>query len=164
MKKTLLLLLLLALSVSSLYAQKGNILVTAQSSYSTYVKTVGLGLKGQYYFLDNLRVGPSVSYYFNSERFNALVVSATAQYLLHLTDRLMIYPTAGVSFSSWDEQSLWVGGPSPYDEYEYRFAPVLGAGAELLFTSRFGIYAEYEYQFISDFGQALINLGFICKF
>ncbi|MFI3240392.1 MAG: outer membrane beta-barrel protein [Bacteroidales bacterium] len=164
MKKTVIIIVLLLFSVSSITAQKGNILVTAQSSYSTYVKTVGIGFKGQYYFLDNLRVGPSVSYYFNSENFNALVVSASAQYILNLSDWFMIYPTAGVCFSSWDEQDMWIPGPSPYDEHEYRFAPILGAGAELLFTRRFGIYAEYEYQFISDFSQALINLGFICKF
>lgn len=165
MKKMLVLLVLMVSTVTYSSAQKGDVVVGVQGSYNSYFTKVGAGVKAQYYFFDDFRAGGAFNYCADSEMFNVLSVDLTAEYLIRcIADGFSIYPSVGMSFSSWDDLRIFDGGANLADKNEYRFSPIVGGGAEYFFTDSFGLFAEYEYQFIKDYSQSVVSLGVNFKF
>lgn len=64
MKKIIIAACMTLLSFSSVFAQKGKQAIGGNLSYGTEIESIGLGLKYQYNITDQIRIEPSMNYFF----------------------------------------------------------------------------------------------------
>ena len=67
MKKIIIAACMTLLSFSSVFAQKGKQAIGGNLSYGTEIESIGLGLKYQYNITDQIRIEPSMNYFFKND-------------------------------------------------------------------------------------------------
>jgi len=160
MKKLVVLIGMMFFLMNNSFAQKGIKAVGAHFSYGTEIESVGIGLKFQYNITDNIRLEPSTNYFFRNNGIEQIDLNANAHYLFPMNSNVRIYPLAGLNFSRWDFEYELNG----FSKNVTRLGVNLGGGIEMDITDRLLINCELKYQFVSDFDQAILNVGLAYMF
>ncbi|ERJ78130.1 porin family protein [Prevotella melaninogenica] len=162
MKKLLLLVCAAVMSLSA-SAQAGDKALGAQLVFGSETNSLGLGVKGQYYFTDQIRGEASVDYFFKNKGVSMWDVNANVHYLFDVADKFKVYPVAGLGYTNWsykveyDNVTLAKGTDG-------RLAVNLGGGAEYELTKDLSVNAELKYQIISHYNQLVLGVGVAYKF
>ena len=100
MKKLLLLVCAAVMSLSA-SAQAGDKALGAQLVFGSETNNIGLGVKGQYYFTDQLRGEASVDYFFKNKGVSMWDINANVHYLFDVANKVKVYPLAGLGYTNW---------------------------------------------------------------
>jgi len=162
MKKLLLLVCAAVMSLSA-SAQAGDKALGAQLVFGSETNSIGLGVKGQYYFTDQLRGEVSVDYFFKNKGVSMWDINANVHYLIDVADKFKVYPLAGLGYTNWSYKYEFPGLPV-VEGSDGRLAINLGGGAEYELTKDLSVNAELKYQIISNYNQLVLGVGVAYKF
>ena len=156
MKKLVVLFSMMFFIMGSAFAQKGIQAAGVHLSYGTEIESFGIGVKYQYNITDNIRLEPSMNYFFENNGVDMFDLNANAHYLFPMASNIRVYPLAGLTFSSWD-------AGKGIDNVT-RLGVNLGVGAEFDIADNLMLNFELKYQFVSDLDQAVFNVGIAYMF
>lgn len=162
MKKLLLLVCAAVMSLSA-SAQAGDKALGAQLVFGSETNNIGLGVKGQYYFTDQLRGEASVDYFFKNKGVSMWDINANVHYLFDVADKFKVYPLAGLGYTNWSYK-LEYDNVTLAKGTDGRLAVNLGGGAEYELTKDLSVNAELKYQIISHYNQLVLGVGVAYKF
>ena len=162
MNKLLLLVCAAVMSLSA-SAQAGDKALGAQLVFGSETNSIGLGVKGQYYFTDQLRGEVSVDYFFKNKGVSMWDINANVHYLIDVADKFKVYPLAGLGYTNWSYKYEFPGLPV-VEGSDGRLAINLGGGAEYELTKDLSVNAELKYQIISNYNQLVLGVGEAYKF
>lgn len=162
MKKLLLLVCAAVMSLSA-SAQAGDKALGAQLVFGSETNNIGLGVKGQYYFTDQIRGEASVDYFFKNKGVSMWDINANVHYLFDVADKFKVYPLAGLGYTNWSYKYEFPGLPV-VEGSDGRLAVNLGGGAEYELTKDLSVNAELKYQIISNYNQLVLGVGVAYKF
>ena len=161
MKKFIVLFSMMFFIMGNAFAQKGIQAAGVHLSYGTEIESFGIGLKYQYNITDNIRLEPSMNYFFENNGIDQFDINANAHYLFPMASNVRIYPLAGLTFARWSFPQL-IGGKFSNDAT--RLGINFGGGAEMDITDKLMLNFELKYQLVNDFDQAIFNLGIAYMF
>ena len=156
MKKLIVLFSMMFFIMGSAFAQKGIQAAGVHLSYGTEIESFGIGVKYQYNITDNIRLEPSMNYFFENNGVDMFDLNANAHYLFPMASNIRVYPLAGLTFASWD-------AGKGVDNIT-RLGVNLGGGAEFDIADNLMLNFELKYQFVSDLDQAVFNVGIAYMF
>ena len=156
MKKLIVLFSMMFFIMGSAFAQKGIQSAGVHLSYGTEIESFGIGVKYQYNITDNIRLEPSMNYFFENNGVDMFDLNANAPYLFPMASNIRVYPLAGLTFASWD-------AGKGVDNIT-RLGVNLGGGAEFDIADNLMLNFELKYQFVSDLDQAVFNVGIAYMF
>ena len=162
MKKLLLLVCAAVMSLSA-SAQAGDKALGAQLVFGSETNNIGLGVKGQYYFTDQLRGEASVDYFFKNKGISMWDINANVHYLFNVANKVKVYPLAGLGYTNWSYK-LEYDNVTLAKGTDGRLAVNLGGGAEYELTKDLSVNAELKYQIISHYNQLVLGVGVAYKF
>ena len=162
MKKLLLLVCAAVMSLSA-SAQAGDKALGAQLVFGSETNSIGLGVKGQYYFTDQLRGEASVDYFFKNKGVSMWDINANVHYLFDVANKVKVYPLAGLGYTNWSYK-LEYDNVTLAKGTDGRLAVNLGGGAEYELTKDLSVNAELKYQIISHYNQLVLDVGVAYKF
>ena len=152
MKKLIVLFSMMFFIMGSAFAQKGIQAAGIHLSYGTGIESFGLGVKYQYNITNNIRLEPSLN--FAKNQFD---INANAHYLFPMASNIRVYPLGGLTFANY-------GGSDGINGTVTRLGINAGGGAEMDITDKLMLNFELKYQFVSDFDQAMFNIGIAYMF
>ena len=161
MKKFIVLFSMMFFIMGNAFAQKGIQAAGVHLSYGTEIESFGIGLKYQYNITDNIRLEPSMNYFFENHGVDQFDLNANAHYLFPMASNVRVYPLAGLTFARWSFPQL-IGGKFSNDAT--RLGINIGGGAEMDITDKLMLNFELKYQLVNDFDQAIFNLGIAYMF
>ena len=161
MKKFIVLFSMMFFIMGNAFAQKGIQAAGVHLSYGTEIESFGIGLKYQYNITDNIRLEPSMNYFFENNGIDQFDINANAHYLFPMASNVRVYPLAGLTFARWSFPQL-IGGKFSNDAT--RLGINIGGGAEMDITDKLMLNFELKYQLVNDFDQAIFNLGIAYRF
>ena len=161
MKKFIVLFSMMFFIMGNAFAQKGIQAAGVHLSYGTEIESFGIGLKYQYNITDNIRLEPSMNYFFENNGIDQFDINANAHYLFPMASNVRVYPLAGLTFARWSFPQL-IGGKFSNDAT--RLGINIGGGAEMDITDKLMFNFELKYQLVNDFDQAIFNLGIAYMF
>nr|WP_314696141.1 porin family protein [uncultured Prevotella sp.] len=165
MKKLLLLVCAAVMSLSA-SAQAGDKAVGAQLVFGSEINSIGVGVKGQYNFTDQIRGEASFDYFLKNKGWSMWDINANAHYLFDVADKFKVYPLAGIGYThvsySQDYSALVPG--AEVSASSGRISVNLGGGAEYALTNNLNLNAELKYQIISNYNQLVLGVGVAYKF
>ena len=144
-------------------AQAGDKALGAQLVFGSETNSIGLGVKGQYYFTDKLRGEASVDYFFKNKGVSMWDINANVHYLFNVANKVKVYPLAGLGYTNWSYKYEFEGLPV-VEGTDGRLAVNLGGGAEYELTKNLSVNAELKYQIISNYNQLVLGVGVAYKF
>ena len=162
MKKLLLLVCAAVMSLSA-SAQAGDKALGAQLLFGSKTNNIGLGVKGQYYFTDQIRGEASFDYFFKNQGISMWDINANVHYLFDVADKFKVYPLAGLGYTNWSYKYEYAGAPV-VEGSDGRLAVNLGGGVEYELTKNLNVNAEAKYQIISNYNQLVLGVGVAYKF
>ena len=163
MKKLLLLVCAAVMSLSA-SAQAGDKALGAQLVFGSETNNIGLGVKGQYYFTDQLRGEASVDYFFKNKGVSMWDINANVHYLFDVADKFKVYPLAGLGYTNWSYK-LEYDNVTLAKGTDGRLAINLGGGVEYELTKDLSVNAELKYQIVSNnYSQLALGVGVAYKF
>ena len=170
MKKLLLLVCAAVMSLSA-SAQAGDKALGAQLVFGSETNSIGLGVKGQYYFTDQLRGEASVDYFFKNKGVSMWDINANVHYLFDVANKVKVYPLAGLGYTNWsytnDVIVIEENGNKRTTEFKGsngRLAVNLGGGAEYALTDNVSVNAEAKWQIVNNYNQLVLGVGVAYKF
>lgn len=165
--------ILIALIISSLFIikasaqdQEGLFSVSGNLSYGTEIKSLGIGLRGQYGFTPNIRGAAEYKYYIDRNLQSAWEINTDVHYVFGSKDELVFYPLAGLKFYRW----TWDSGRSSVDlpeveKYSHsRLGLNLGFGSQIALAEKVFIQPELRYEIIKDHSQFVAMCGITYQF
>ena len=161
MKKFIVLFSMMFFIMGSAFAQKGIQAAGVHLSYGTEIESFGIGIKYQYNITDNIRLEPSMNYFFENNGIDQFDINANAHYLFPMASNVRVYPLAGLTFARWSFPQL-IGGKFSNDAT--RLGINIGGGAEMDITDKLMLNFELKYQLVNDFDQAIFNFGIAYMF
>ena len=81
MKKIIIAACMALLGCGSVFAQQGKQAIGGNLSYGTEIESVGIGLKYQYNITDQIRIEPSMNYFFKNDGLSMFDINANIHYL-----------------------------------------------------------------------------------
>ena len=148
MKKFIVLFSMMFFIMGSAFAQKGIQTAGVHLSYGTEIESFGIGVKYQYNITNNIRLEPSMNYFFENNGVDMFDINANAHYLFPMASNVRVYPLAGLTFARWDLGKVIT-----------RLGVNIGGGAEMDITDDLILNFELKYQTVSDLDQAIFNVG-----
>lgn len=166
MKKVIIAACMMLLGISSAFAQQGKQAFGGNLSYGTETESVGIGAKYQYNITNEIRIEPSTNYFFKNNGLSMFDINANVHYLVPITSNVKIYPLAGFTFTSWNQDLDLdiVGIEGDFGASASKFGVNLGAGMEFALDRNWSMDVELKYQLVSDLDQAVFNLGVAYSF
>ncbi|KGF57542.1 porin family protein [Prevotella melaninogenica] len=161
--KKLLLLVCAAVMTLSASAQAGDKALGAQFVFGSETNSIGLGVKGQYYFTDQLRGEASVDYFFKNKGVSMWDINTNVHYLFDVADKFKVYPLAGLGYTNWSYK-LEYDNVTLAKGTDGRLAVNLGGGAEYELIKDLSVNAELKYQIINNYNQLVLGVGVAYKF
>ena len=161
MKKFIVLFSMMFFIMGSAFAQKGIQTAGVHLSYGTEIESFGIGVKYQYNITNNIRLEPSMNYFFENNGIDQFDINTNAHYLFPMASNVRVYPLAGLTFARWSFPQL-IGGKFSNDAT--RLGINIGGGAEMDITDKLMLNFELKYQLVNDFDQAIFNLGIAYMF
>ena len=162
MKKLLLLVCAAVMSLSA-SAQAGDKALGAQLVFGSKTNSIGLGVKGQYYFTDQIRGEASFDYFFKNQGISMWDINANVHYLFDVANKVKVYPLAGLGYTNWSYK-LEYDNVTLAKGTDGRLAVNLGGGAEYELTKDLSVNAELKYQIINNYNQLVLGVGVAYKF
>ena len=153
MKKLVVLFSMMFFIMGSAFAQKGIQAAGVHLSYGTEIESFGIGVKYQYNITDNIRLEPSMNYFFENNGVDMFDINANAHYLFPMASNIRVYPLAVLTFARWD-----------FGKVVTRLGVNVGGGAEMDITDNLMLNFELKYQVVSDLDQAVFNVGIAYMF
>ena len=112
MKKIIIAACMALLGCGSVFAQQGKQAIGGNLSYGTEIESVGIGLKYQYNITDQIRIEPSMNYFFKNDGLSMFDINANIHYLFPIASNISLYPLAGFTYTNWH---LDLGKAGDYD-------------------------------------------------
>jgi len=162
MKKLLLLVCAAVMSLSA-SAQAGDKALGAQLVFGSKTNSIGLGVKGQYYFTDQIRGEASFDYFFKNQGISMWDINANVHYLFDVADKFKVYPLAGLGYTNWSYK-LEYDNVTLAKGTDGRLAVNLGGGAEYALTDNVSVNAEAKWQIVNNYNQLVLGVGVAYKF
>ena len=145
-------------------AQAGDKALGAQLVFGSKTNSIGLGVKGQYYFTDQIRGEASFDYFFKNQGISMWDINANVHYLFDVANKVKVYPLAGLGYTNWSYKYEYPGH-SVIEGSDGRLAINLGGGAEYELTKDLSVNAELKYQIVSNnYSQLVLGVGVAYKF
>ena len=144
-------------------AQAGDKAVGAQLVFGSETNSIGLGVKGQYYFTDQIRGEASFDYFLKNKGISMWDINANVHYLFDVANKVKVYPLAGLGYTNWSYKYEYPGH-SVIEGSDGRLAINLGGGAEYELTKDLSVNAELKYQIVSHYNQLVLGVGVAYKF
>ena len=145
MKKLIVIFSMMFFIMGNAFAQKGIQAAGVSLNYGTEISSIGLGVKYQYNITNDIRLEPSITYFFENKGVDMFDMNVNAHYLLPLASNIRLYPLAGLTYTRW--------------------ATDFGhGGAEFDITDELMMNFELKYQCVSDFDQAIFSIGLAYMF
>ena len=144
-------------------AQAGDKALGAQLVFGSETNSIGLGVKGQYYFTDQIRGEASFDYFLKNKGVSMWDINANVHYLIDVADKFKVYPLAGLGYTNWSYKYEFEGLPV-VEGTDGRLAVNLGGGAEYELTKDLSVNAELKYQIVSHYNQLVLGVGVAYKF
>lgn len=171
MKKLLLLVCAAVMSLSA-SAQAGDKALGAQLVFGSETNSIGVGVKGQYYFTDQIRGEGSFDYFLKNKGISMWDINANVHYLFDVANKVKVYPLAGLGYTNWsytnDVIVIDANGHKNVVENkgsDGRLAINLGGGVEYELTKDLSVNAELKYQIVSNnYSQLVLGVGVAYKF
>ena len=152
-------------------AQAGDKALGAQLLFGSKTNNIGLGVKGQYYFTDQIRGEASFDYFLKNQGVSMWDINANVHYLFDVANKVKVYPLAGLGYTNWsytnDVIVIDENGNKRTTEFkgsDGRLAINLGGGVEYELTKNLSVNAELKYQIISNYSQLALGMGVAYKF
>lgn len=163
--KTIMVSAIVIFTASSVSAQQkgemaigGGLSVATGDDYTNF----GIGAKFQWNPIDNLRLEPSFNYFFKKDYVTMWDLSANVHYLFPVSDKVTLYPLAGLGIQNADlDLSDW--GLKSWDISDTHFAFNVGAGADFALSENWILNFEFKYK-VADLNRAVFSLGVAHKF
>ena len=170
MKKLLLLVCAAVMSLSA-SAQAGDKALGAQLVFGSETNSIGVGVKGQYYFTDQIRGEASFDYFLKNKGISMWDINANVHYLFDVANKVKVYPLAGLGYTNWsytnDVIVIEENGNKRTTEFKGsngRLAVNLGGGAEYALTDNVSVNAEAKWQIVNNYNQLVLGVGVAYKF
>ena len=145
-------------------AQAGDKALGAQLLFGSKTNNIGLGVKGQYYFTDQIRGEASFDYFLKNQGVSMWDINANVHYLFDVANKIKVYPLAGLGYTNWSYKYEYPGH-SVIEGSDGRLAINLGGGAEYELTKDLRVNAELKYQIVSNnYSQLVLGVGVAYKF
>ena len=161
MKKLIVLFSMMFFIMGSAFAQQGIQAAGVHLTYGTEIESFGIGVKYQYNIANNIRLEPSMNYFFEKNGVDQFDLNANVHYLFPMENGIRVYPLAGLTFARWD---FGVRDGGPFTGGITRLGVNLGGGAEMDITDKLMLNFELKYQFVSDLDQTMFNVGIAYMF
>lgn len=160
-KLPLLLFLFLWLPLSRLSAQfEGTFGIGVHTAYGAAVNSVGAGAHLHYYPTNNWRLAPSFTRYLEHKGEGMWMVETDLHYLLPLNYSASLYPIAGIHYSNWSHDAGGEGELPAGVRKRDRLGASLGIGLQHDISYRVRMNYELKHQFINDYDQLSLMVGF----
>ena len=173
MKKLVVLAVCLVAFVVNSYAQskfkgeKGVSSVGVIAGHAIRSKAPTIGVDYRYNIMDNVRLAPSLMYTFENDYTSTFYANADAHYLARITDKVTIYPLAGIGLSLWKQDVFNIGDLDDLEdlfkgklesETKPRVGLNLGFGGEMRVTKDVLVGAEFRYNLTTErfYDQAML--------
>ena len=161
MKKLIVIFSMMFCIMGSAFAQKGIQVAGVSLNYGTEISSIGLGVKYQYNITNNIRLEPSITYFFeNNKGVDMFDLNVNAHYLLPVQNNVRLYPLAGLTYATWRADFGHDGAELTHN----KFGINLGGGAEFDISDELMVNFEIKYQLVSDFDQAIFSVGLAYMF
>lgn len=145
-------------------AQAGDKALGAQLVFGSETNSIGFGVKGQYYFTDQIRGEGSFDYFLKNKGISMWDINANVHYLFDVANKVKVYPLAGLGYTNWSYKYEYPGH-SVIEGSDGRLAINLGGGAEYELTKDLSVNAELKYQIVSNnYSQLVLGVGVAYKF
>lgn len=146
---------------ASAQVNKGQAAAGINLLYGSEIKSMGLGARFNYAFIDQLRGQVEFDGYFKRHNTTWFDVSINAEYLVPIkTDVLYVYPKAGMTYSM-----KTIKDPVTKEKDEENHVGLnLGAGLEYEINDHFAATLEYRHTIIRRVDQGSFALGVNYKF
>lgn len=133
--------------------------------YGTEVDRLGLGVKGQYQFSDEIRGEASFNYFFKSNNTTYWDVNVNGHYLFPLNDKFTLYPLAGLTYchASYDLGKA-SGGLISLSSSSGHLGLNAGGGADYALSDNLALNLELKLQLVKGMTQGVLNFGVAYKF
>ena len=152
-------------------AQAGDKAVGAQLVFGSETNSIGFGVKGQYYFTDQIRGEGSFDYFLKNKGISMWDINANVHYLFDVANKVKVYPLAGLGYTNWsytnDVIVIEENGNKRTTEFKGsngRLAVNLGGGAEYALTDNVSVNAEAKWQIVNNYNQLVLGVGVAYKF
>ena len=175
MKKLIVIFSMMFFIMGNAFAQKGIQAAGVSLNYGTEISSIGLGVKYQYNITNDIRLEPSITYFFENKGLDMFDLNVNAHYLLPLASNVRLYPLAGLTYTRWaadfrndgaeithNKSGINLGGGAEITHNKLGIN--LGGGAEFDITDELMMNFEIKYQCVSDFGQAIFSIGLAYMF
>ena len=160
MKKLIVIFSMMFFIMGNAFAQKGIQTAGVNLAYGTEISSIGIGVKYQYNITDNIRLEPSMNYFFENDGVDMFDFNANAHYLFPMSSNVRLYPLAGLTLARWKSDI----GAGEAEISKSKFGVNLGGGAEFDISDEFMMNFELRYQLVSDFDQTIFSLGIAYMF
>lgn len=145
--------------------QEGLFSLSGNLSYGTEIKSLGVGLRGQYGFTSNIRGVAEYKYYIDRNLLSAWEINTDVQYVFGSKDELVFYPLAGLKFSRWtyDEGRSSILNSNLKSSKSY-LGLNLGFGSQIALAEKVFLQPELRYEIIKEHSQLVIMCGITYQF
>ena len=185
MKRFLVSLTFCLAGLASFAQQKGDVALGFNFGVAPIVENhasttnFGLGAKFRYNVSNPVRLEANFGYWFKSNTFDIIDLSANVHYVFKVGNKFNIYPLVGVgyarvnssiggavedvleeSFDWYNDDDVEINASTGFN----RLLVNVGVGAEYAVTDKLSLGVEIKYQYLKDFSRLPINLGLAYKF
>lgn len=162
MKKLLLVLFIMLGSLgASAQLIKGEKSLGVKLGYVSENHSAVGNLAFQYNMSSRLRIAPEIGCAFRNQDKDALLIDVNlhAPFSLAESNRVLLYPLAGLSFNSWTGHHKSLIDDADVSSHTNRFGVNLGAGFDLRCSESLRLSIEAKYTLIKSYSAAYITAG-----
>jgi outer membrane protein X len=144
-------------------AAGGNLVLGSGDSFTN----IGIGAKFQYNILTPLRLEGSFTYFLKKDYLTMWDLSANAHWLFPITDKITVYPLAGLGILNYGyDYSVDLGEWGSYGSSGSTsdIAFNLGGGIDYKLTDKLILNAELKYKISDMWDRLLLSAGLAYKF
>ena len=162
--KKLFTMLCAVLMSTAMMAQEGSMYVGGHLNYGMYSNRneFGLGVFGQYEFIDQWRGDLSANYYFEQNDISSWDISANLHFVYPIQMGFHVYPLAGIclDYVHANVQYLDIERKiQTYTRTTSRVGANLGAGVEYKLGKSLKAIGEVKYQLLKGYSRPVITIG-----
>lgn len=149
---------------TAMFAEQGDLYVGGNLNYGMHsdYKNLGIGVKGQFEFVDHFRGEASYNYFFEKDYCKMWDVNANVHYLFNINDQFTVYPLAGLTAlgAKVDVPATIAGIPvGEVSDSDTKVGFNIGGGVDYFLTEKVKLNAELKYQIVKDLDRPVLSVG-----
>lgn len=148
MKKLIVLMSMMLCMAGNAMAQKDIKAVGVHLNYGTKIESFSLGVKFQQNITNEIRLEPSMNYYFANKGIDMLDVNFNVHYLFPMASNIRLYPLVGLTFERWDVGKI-----------KNKLGVNMGAGAEFDIADNWMMNFELKQKLVKKYNQSVFSVG-----